>query len=129
MNLITPLYAGLIGLMFIWLSGRVILGRYSAKVSVGDGGDSDLFKRIRAQQNCAEYAPLGLILLGLAEFQGAPFWVVHSLGASLVIGRLAHAIGFGATPQIVPLRQVGMVLTFAMLIATAVANIGHALIG
>ena len=124
---ITPLYGGLIGLLLVALSVRVILRRRAARVSVGDGEDKDLRKRMRTQANCAEYAPIGLILLAMAELQGAPGWVVHLLGLMLLIGRLAHAYGFGVTPQIIPLRQLGMVLTFLMLILTALANIGHAI--
>ncbi|HSG57481.1 MAG TPA: MAPEG family protein [Paracoccaceae bacterium] len=124
---IAPLYAGLIALVFLWLSARVIRRRLEAHVSVGDADDRDLKKRMRVQANCAEYAPLALILLAMAEMQGAPGWVVHLLGAMLLAGRLAHGIGMGRTPQIPLLRTVGVVLTFTMMAATALANIGHAL--
>ncbi len=124
---ITPLYGGLIGLLLVFLSARVILRRRSAHVSLGDGEDKNLLKRMRVQANCAEYAPIGLILLAMAELQGAPVWVVHLLGVMLLAGRLIHAFGLGSTPQVMPMRQVGMVLTFLMLLLTALANIGHAL--
>lgn len=124
---ITPLYGGLIGLLLVVLSARVILRRRAAKVSVGDGADADLLKRIRVQANCAEYAPIALLLLAMAELQGAPSWVVHLLGLMLIAGRLIHAYGLGSTPQIMPLRQLGMVLTFAVIALAALANIGHSL--
>ena len=69
---ISPIYAGLIALLFLVLSYRVTLGRRTHKVSVGDGGHKALVKRIRVQANCAEYAPIGIILLAMAELQGAP---------------------------------------------------------
>ena len=122
-----PLYAGLLGLLFVWLSADVIRHRVRARVSVGDGGDHGLIKAIRAQANCAEYAGLGLVLLITAELQGAPLWTIHLLGLMLLLGRLLHAYGFGHTPQQPKLRQLGMLLTFTMLIITALANIGHAL--
>jgi len=124
---VTPLYAGLIALLFVTLSLRVSLQRMKAKVSYGDGGDTELGKRIRVQANCAEYAPIGLILLAMAELQGAPLWVVHLLGASLLLGRLMHAYGLGGTPQHFTARQFSMVLTYATIAFTAIANIGHAL--
>ena len=124
---ITPLYGGLIGLLFVFLSFRVIFQRRSAKVSMGDGEDKELRKRIRVQGNCAEYAPIGLVLLAMAEVQGAPGWVVHLLGLTLLAGRIIHAYGVGRTPQVFLLRQVGMLMTFFMLVVTALANIGHAL--
>ena len=125
---ITPIYAGLIGLLFVWLSLRVIGRRQAARVSVGDGEDKELIKRIRAHSNCAEYAPLALLLLAMAELQGAPGWVVHLLGLALLAGRVSHAVGFGRTPQIVALRKAGMLLTFGVIAMAALANIGHALI-
>ena len=125
---ITPIYAGLLALLLVALSWRVIQARLRAKVSVGDGGDKGVVKAMRAQANCAEYAPMGLILLALAELQGAPGWTIHLLGSTLLIGRLMHAYGFGRTPQIISIRQLGMVLTFLMLCVAALANIAHAVI-
>lgn len=125
--MITPLYAGLLGLLLIYLSFRVIFRRRGAKVSVGDGGDRLLTKRIRTHSNLIEYGPMALILLALAELQGAPAWAVHILGLMLVIGRVMHAYGFGHDPQIIPLRKNGMLITFAMIGITSLANIGHAI--
>ncbi|MGX0877108.1 putative membrane protein YecN with MAPEG domain [Roseovarius sp. MBR-154] len=124
---VTPLDAGLLGLLFVILSLRVIAARSTAQVSLSDGGDTLLIKRIRVQGNCAEYAPMGLILLAMTELQGAPRWVVHLLGLMLLAGRVLHAVGLGHTPQIILFRRGGMALTFAMLILAALASIGHAL--
>ncbi len=125
---ITPLYAGLIGVLFVVLSLRVSLRRITAKVTSGDGDDKILFKRIRVQANCAEYAPMGIILLAMAELQGAPIWAVHLLGLMLLAGRVIHAVGYGSTPQVVPLRRTGMMITYLMLLLASLANIGLALI-
>lgn len=96
--IITPIYAGLIALLFIALSARVILYRRANNISLGDQGDKALLKRMRVQANCAEYAPIGLVLLLICEVLGAPRWVVHLLGLMLLSGRLAHAFGFGSSP-------------------------------
>lgn len=125
---VTPLYAGLLALLYIWLSKRTISRRFEARVSLGDGGDKEMQKRIRVHANCGEYAPLGLILLLLTELQHAPLWVLHMLGLMLLAGRLLHAWGLGSTPQVTWARVGGMVLTFAMLGIAALANIGHALL-
>ncbi len=125
---ITPLYAGLIALLFVTLSIRVIRVRRGDKISIGDAGRSDMAYRIRAQANCAEYAPIGLILLAMAELQGAPVWVVHILGLMLLIGRIMHGWGMSQAPQNLPARVYGMMLTLAMITFTAIANIGHALL-
>ena len=124
---ITPIYAGLIALFFIYLSMRVISVRRSDRISLGDGDRSDMAYRIRAHANLAEYAPLALILLALAELQGAPIWVVHLLGIILLVGRLLHAWGLIQIPQNLRARVWGMMLTLIMIAFTAIANIGHAL--
>lgn len=120
---VTPLYAGLLALLFIRLCLNVVRGRYLHKVSVGDGGEKDMIKRIRTQANFTEYAPLGIILLAFAELQGLGFWFLHLSGLTLFVGRVLHAIGFGSTPQIVPLRQWGMYLTVGIILVLALLNI------
>ncbi len=123
---ITPVYAALIGLLFLGLSANVVRMRFKHRVSVGDGGSQDVIKAMRAQANCAEYAPITLLLVAMAELQGGPAWLVHLLGALILIGRSLHAYGFGRTPQIVLLRKNGMYLTFAALLLSAVSNIALA---
>ncbi|SPH21846.1 Inner membrane protein YecN [Ascidiaceihabitans donghaensis] len=124
---ITSLYAGLIALLFIALSVRVVRYRRGNRVSVGHQGHKDLEQRMRAQANCGEYAPMGLILLLISEIQGAPPVALHVLGIMLVAGRIMHAIGFSKHPQIMGLRVGGMVLTFSMIVFTALGLLAHAL--
>lgn len=123
MMTVTPLYAGLLALLFLALSLNVVRGRILHRVSVGDGGDKDLQKRMRVQANWVEYAPIGIILIGLAELLGYGLWSIHVLGASLLAGRIIHAVGLGSTPQIVPLRWLGMFLTIGVVAVAAVLNI------
>ncbi|KIN60493.1 Membrane-associated protein in eicosanoid and glutathione metabolism [Sulfitobacter noctilucae] len=126
--LLTPLYAGLLALIFVVLSWRVILYRRANLISLGDSGDKALLKRMRAQANCAEYAPVAIILMLLAELSGAPGVAVHTLGIAFVTGRILHAIGFSATPQKIGLRQIGMVLTLMGITFSALGLILHGLI-
>jgi uncharacterized membrane protein YecN with MAPEG domain len=123
---ITPIYAALITLLYLGLTWHVIAYRRANLISVGDTGDKALLKRIRAQANCAEYAPLGLILLLMIELTGAPSLAVHLLGAALFVGRIAHAYGFASTPQKMIFRQIGMVLTLLMLILSSIGLLAHA---
>ena len=120
---ISPIYAGLVALLFLVLSYRVTLGRRAHKVSIGDGGHKALVKRIRVQANCAEYAPIAIILLAMAELQGAAGWLLHLGGLMLLSGRALHAYGLGSTPQVVPARINGMYLTFGMIALMAISNI------
>ena len=124
---VTPIYAALLTLLLLALSARVITYRLAGKISLGDTGDKALLKRMRVQANCAEYAPLGVVLILLAELQGAPVLALHAMGASLTLGRVAHAVGMSRTPQIFPLRQLGMVLTLGMMAVSALGLLGHAI--
>ena len=116
---ITALYAGLLTLLFVVLSVAVIRVRVGEKISVGDGDNSDLLRRIRVHANFAEYAPLALVLLGLAESLKTDPRLLHAIGATLLIGRICHAIGLSPQPGISPLRVGGMVLTFIALLMGA----------
>jgi uncharacterized membrane protein YecN with MAPEG domain len=123
---ITAIFAALIALLFLTLSFRVIFYRRGKLISLGDQGDKALETRIRAQANCAEYAPLGLILLGLVEITGAPTLAVVILGGMLFLGRLLHGIGFWGARPVMFLRVWGMILTTLMMFASAIGLLAHA---
>jgi len=125
---ITPIYAALIVLLFLGLSWRVILYRRANRLSLGDTGDKNLLKRMRAQANCAEYAPLALLLMVMSELMGSPAVALHLMGLTLLAGRVLHALGFAATPQKIVLRQLGMLLTLLMMVVTALGLLAHAVI-
>jgi hypothetical protein len=124
---ITAIYAGLAALLFTWLSLRISLIRMRTRVSYGDGKDRVLGRAIRMQGNSAEYLPLGLILVGLAEALQAPAGVVHLLGLMLLGGRVSYLIGYGREKQILLLRQAGMLATYLQLALGGLAVLLHAL--
>ncbi len=125
---VTALYAGLLALLLIGLCARVILYRGSNDILLGDAGDPDLLRRMRVQANCAEYVPLGILLLAIAELNAAPGLALHVLGLMLLAGRVIHVLGFGRNPEILPLRIIGTGLTLLMLGATALGLIAHSLL-
>jgi uncharacterized protein len=118
---ITALYASLLAFLFILLSFRVIGVRRGEKVELGDGGNRELLRRSRVHANFAEYAPIALVLLGLAESLRTPTWVLHAAGIALLIGRVIHAYGLSQTPHVMPLRVGGMILTFTAILLLAIA--------
>lgn len=124
---ITSLYAGLLALLFIVLSWRVITFRRGNKVSLGDGDNKELRQRIRMHGNFAEYTPMGLILLACVELQGAPAIAVHLLGLMLLAGRALHAAALWRYPINFTFRTWGMLATFAMLALSGVGLILHGL--
>lgn len=112
---VTALYAALLVPLYIFLSFRVINVRVAQRLSVGDGGDQAMLRRMRVHANFAEYAPLALVVIGLAESLNTPALVLHLLGVLLLAGRLAHAYGMSAMPEKLQLRVAGMMLTFSAL--------------
>lgn len=117
--LLTSIYAGVLALVFLVLSIRVIQGRSAAGVSLGDGGDGRLNRRIRAHANFAEYVPICLGLVALLEVGGAPAWLLHTLGIALVIGRIGHGYALAFAEHFPPGRMVGTMLTFLVLLIGA----------
>lgn len=126
---ITLLYAGLLGLLFLVLSVRVIQGRGSSGVSLGDGGDALLQRRVRAHANFAEYVPLVLLMIGFLESAGAAAWLLHGLGGVLLIGRLAHGYALAFHTNFPPGRLVGASGTLLTLLVGSLACVWQALGG
>lgn len=121
---VTALYAAALALILVVLSARVIAVRRRLRIAVGDAGDDMLARRIRAHGNFTEYVPLALILMLAGEVAGAPDWMLHVLGAALVVGRVTHAWSLSA--HSIPGRTIGMVLTFAVLVGGAVMAVAAA---
>lgn len=122
------LWSGLLILLMLVLSGVVVSGRRKHMVSFGDGGNADLMAASRAFGNLTEYATPGMIALLLLAAVGAPAWMVHGVGATLLAGRISHALGllFQTGPSLG--RVVGMLLTWVALLAAAVGLIGFAVV-
>ena len=121
------LYAGLNALIAVWLSVRVVRLRRSRSLSLGDGGQPDAQRAIRAHGNFVEYAPLGLVLVTLIALTGAPPLAVHLLGLCLTAGRLCHAWHFVSANPTLTTRAAGMILTYAALALGGLGLVGHAL--
>ncbi|MDI1276203.1 MAPEG family protein [Methylobacter sp.] len=119
--MITSIYASLAALLIVRLTLSVIKLRRKNRVSVGDGGNEGLQLAIRAHANAVEYIPIALMLLLTLELNGAPKILIHILGATLIIGRILHAIGLPAKDF--KKRVLGMQITIYLLIGLAVLNI------
>lgn len=113
---IASIYAGVLALMLVVLSGLVIRQRALAKIESGDGGVAPLRGAIRAQANFTEYVPIALALLVLIDLIGFSPWVVHLLGAILIAGRLASAWGLLTNPEMSLGRLIGFNLTAIVLV-------------
>jgi uncharacterized protein len=119
--MITSIYASLSVLLIVRLTLSVIKLRRKNRISVGDGGNEELHLAIRTHANAVEYIPIALLLLLMLELSGAPNILIHILGATLLIGRIIHAMGLPA--KNLPKRILGMQITISLLITLAILNI------
>ena len=114
---VTSMFAAIFAIALVGLSLWVTLRRIAVKADIGDGADGVLHTRIRVQGNFIEYVPLAVICLALVEGAGAPAGLVWGLGGALAAGRVLHATGMFVAS--IPLRVVGMILTYGALLAAA----------
>ncbi|HUP91327.1 MAG TPA: MAPEG family protein [Solimonas sp.] len=114
---VTMFYAGVLALLFLVLSVRVIQGRTGpAGVNLGDGGNAGLLRRIRGHGNFAEYVPLILVMLAMLEAGGLPKMWVHGFGATLLVSRLLHGYALSFSEKFMFGRFWGTTLTLLLLI-------------
>jgi uncharacterized protein len=109
------LYVGLFGILLIVLSLRVSFVRRDARVSLGDGDNELLRRRIRAHGNFVELVPIALLLLALAEHTGMGSLFIHLFGLILLVGRISHAYGISQTNEVFAFRMVGTLATLAVI--------------
>lgn len=110
--------AGACALLHIWFSARVGQLRRGLKISVGDGGNEALLRRMRAHANFTENVPIFLVLLAvleLARVQPIALWAAAIL---FVIARILHAFGMDR-PSPSPLRTIGAAASLVLLLALA----------
>ncbi len=100
MSIDTPsiFYAALLGLLLIVLSAQVVLARRRFRVRLGAGSEEGMHQVMRVQANFAEYVPLAIVLLVLAELSELPTAAVHLAGSLLVVSRVLHAWGLSHSP-------------------------------
>ena len=120
---VTPLFAGLLALLYLVLTVRVIRARGTEHIGLGDQGNEHLIRRMRAHSNCIEYVPFALLLMLMLELMGSSTWLLYGLGFTLLIGRIGHAYGFGREPELGNLRVAGMILTISVIAVAALANL------
>ena len=112
---VVTIYAGILGLWLVILSMRVIALRRGGGTSLGDGGNEQLQRRIRAQGNLTEYTPIALILLFALETAQISDLLLHALGSVLVVARLLHGWALSFTANNSFGRFWGTLLTFIMI--------------
>jgi len=120
---VTTTYAlPLIAIWFaLWIG--VTSSRSTANASLGDAGSPELLLKIRRHGNFIEWVPFVLVLMILAEAQGAGAPWLHAAGALLLIGRDAHPCGLKIDTAGHPLRYVGNGTNILAVVILAIALI------
>jgi uncharacterized membrane protein YecN with MAPEG domain len=118
---VVALYGALNAIFNVVLAVRVSGGRMKDKVSIGPSGGASktLDVMIRTHGNNAEYVPLALLLLLIAELMGGSSIALHALGGSLLVARIFHAIGM---PMPAPnfFRATGATVTSLLIVGVSV---------
>lgn len=117
---ITPFYAALLAIMFIFLSVRTLRTRRALKIAVGDNGNQQMLRAMRVHANFAEYTPIALILIYFFEALGGYAWTAHIFCLCLLAGRVSHAYGVSQVNEIYKFRIFGMTMTFAAILSAVI---------
>ena len=122
------LWSGILILLLIGLSGLTVRRRQRHLVAFGDGGQPELTAASRAFGNAASYVPAGLIALTLLALTGAPANMIHAIGATLLVGRVVHAVGLLFQKGASLGRVAGMLLTYLALLVAAVSLLAYGVV-
>lgn len=118
--MLVPVYAAIIGLLFIAISLRTIMLRRSKQIAIGTADDPEMARGMRAHANFAEYVPLALLLLFFAEQSGSGAVTIHILCCALILGRVLHFLAVSKENEDLRLRVTGMILTLGTIISACV---------
>jgi uncharacterized protein len=124
---ITALYAGLLGILYLALGGLVVSNRRRARIGLGTGSDTALERAVRVHGNFAEYTPLFLVLLLIAELGGGAVLLLHLAGTAYFLARIAHAFGLSQSSGTSQGRFFGTLVSWIAILVLALANLWLAL--
>jgi uncharacterized membrane protein YecN with MAPEG domain len=116
---ITLASAAVAALIAIWLMVRIGEVRRREKIIHGDGGNALLGRRMRAQLNFVESAPIVLLLIAAIELAGRDgLWLVL-MAALYWLGRVLHGVGMDADAG-GKARMAGTIITMVTLLVLAI---------
>lgn len=131
--MLTSLFAGLLGVFYIFLSLQIISLRRKFKIALGESKENFLLTRyIRSHANFNEYTPIFLVLLFLLENSGSSWVMIGFLGVIFCFGRLLHAYSLMKAEQydeqnritaLPKFRMAGMIMTFSSIGICAFLNL------
>jgi len=113
---ITALYGALNAILNILLANQVSTIRRKQGVSIGHGESKELLLASRIHANNAEFVPLAIVMMLIAELLGGQSMWLHIFGGVLLLSRLSHAFGL-PRPSPNPFRFAGTALTWLGIVA------------
>lgn len=120
---VTLFTASILGIMIVAASYRCAMRRLNAKIEIGTGEDKHLERLIRAQGNLTEYAPIGIILIGLLEANAVNTQLLYGLSCALIISRIMHTYGFVSGPGKNFGRFYGTMFTWLTIITASILGL------
>lgn len=125
MSLNAPLGAAMIHTALLILMGAglafiVIQLRRTARIGIGDGGDTKLARAVRVHANFAENAPFAIAAYILLALAGVSAVFIHVLGSVFLAARVIHAAGLSQNSGASVGRVLGMMGSTIVLIVAAV---------
>jgi uncharacterized membrane protein YecN with MAPEG domain len=118
---VSAVFAAVLGVLLIVLSLLVSRHRLRLQKGLGVNEDIDFQAAVRAHANLTEYAPIGLIMLAVAELNGVSGTLIYWVGMGFVAGRLLHAFGMingRGGPHMA--RMVGILLTWLAILVLSI---------
>lgn len=116
---VVALYGSLNAIFNIALAANVSRARLRNKVSLGHGDSPALLMAVRAHGNNAEFVPLALVMLLIAELSGGNSLWLHVLGGALLVARVAQAWGIHIEKVPNPPRFLGTALTYFVILGAS----------
>jgi len=119
---VTLAAAAAAAILNIWLTIRIGAIRRGAGISVGDGGNEALQRRMRAQLNFVENTAFVVILIAAIEISGAGQpWLAY-VAAVYFLGRIGHGLGMDGGSLAIG-RMLGTLATVLIQLGLAIAAI------
>ena len=108
--MITGLYIAILALAQICMIIWIVESRYKEKVVLGTGKSEILEIKTRIYGNFIETVPMALLLMLIAEINGASQFFIHAMGILIIVSRISHAKGLITPPGYGGFRKIGMML-------------------
>lgn len=125
---VTGFATAVCGLLLVALALRVSQLRMRHGVALGDGGNAELNRAVRAHANSTEQAPIFLLMSLCYELYAGSSWLLIGLVALFLLGRLSLSWGL-SRGNINRARRLGASLTYFTQLALALALLTQLLRG